>query len=289
MIARASPRLYGAVPEGEDGARNYRITELQSTMSCVAATKDRCKRSQLQSLDPSDTSLLLRAAACDLLGAMETPERRLERFLSGPPVEIMGTIVASMEFVFMPQIKIAVDHRCDFLVLIGTHAVIQVIADGILGRKGPAATKFFLKTFVDDATEPPDRTFSTIAVEMHELRNIASHQWLSKDGHHRAFDWDQPEGWKWVDNRLHVNLEIYFEQFRKGLTNRYSRYVSGLPPQEQLVRKYRALRQWLGLGREDSITLQIQQMQATHSLQLLQKREADVVASIRERFALPTK
>jgi hypothetical protein len=147
---------------------------------------------------------------------METFRAQLKRFLDAPPVEVLGTVVGTLQRDLMPEIKTAVQDHSGYLVVLGTHAVIQLVAEKVFGMSGLAGTQFFLQKFVDDPTWP-DRVFSTIHAEMHDLRSVVANLWLSAEDHNRIFDWYLPEGWQWQDDGLHINLRRYFEQFEQGL------------------------------------------------------------------------
>lgn len=134
---------------------------------------------------------------------MESWEDRLRRFLSGGPEESLGNLIESIGYTVIPQLKKAAANKCDDLLLLGAHAVMQTCCQYIYGKRGKEGTRFFLKEFVDGVTD--DRRYSIISDELHDIRNTIAHQWLCRDFHNLIFDHGMPEGWKRVNGVLLIN------------------------------------------------------------------------------------
>src|SRR5262249_23818597 len=114
----------------------------------------------------------------------------------------------------LPELRAAREAKADHLLFLGTHAVIQTVGQSIFGLEGLAATSFYLKHFVDG--DAPDTTFSLIAEDLHDMRNVIAHQWFSRPLHDVAITYAIPEGWKAVGDTIHINPDIYAGRFLSG-------------------------------------------------------------------------
>jgi len=144
---------------------------------------------------------------------------------------------------------------------LGTHAVIQTVAEKLFGLRGKDGTTFYLKNFLDG--DKPDQKFSTIAEEIHDMRNVKAHQWSSAASHDLAFDYTMPEGWKRNGTTLHINPRVFRELFLAGfgLGGKIWTYRDLLAPETALVQKYRFLRDWLDLAKSDPIAVEIRKLE----------------------------
>ena len=108
---------------------------------------------------------------------MEPLDKRMERFQNGHPIEIIETLLNSIDNHFNNEIRIIAENGNyqTTLLFLGIHAVALTIAEGLFDKRGPDAYKLFLEKFVDG--ESPDTKFSDIADIIHEWRNIIAHQW----------------------------------------------------------------------------------------------------------------
>lgn len=215
---------------------------------------------------------------------METFEKRLKRFLCTDVYEIPETLLNSINNHFLPEIRIAGQHKNTRLIFLGTHAIIQTVTENIFGLRGKPGTKFYLENFVDGATL--DRKFSLISDDLHEIRNVMAHQWLSVKMHDWAANYQITEGWKLESNTLHVNPDIYLEQFLDayGAGGRVWDYENLITKKELLIRKYYYLQDWLELGKKDPISMEIAKLKSCATFQDMQNQEAVIKQLIRQKY-----
>jgi len=193
---------------------------------------------------------------------METFEDRLRRFLFGAVREIPLTLLNSIANFFLPQIQEAGKQQLDYLVLLGAHSIIQIVAEQIFGQHGPSGTGFYLRQFVDTGT--PDRTYSAIYTDIHEFRNVIAHRWMSGGGHFLAIDYTISGGFEKRGPHLHFNPAIFLEDFSAGFgaRGRIWGYQKLTTDDDLLIRKYEFIADWLKLPRKDPIRLQIDALRA---------------------------
>ena len=211
---------------------------------------------------------------------MESFEARLSRFLDNPPHESVNTFAVSIQRNLMPEIRGAAKARLGVLVLLGTHAVIQVVAGKLFRKPGQSATHFFLEHFVDTA----DSAFSTISKRLHELRNIAAHQWLSATQERIVLDWEMAKGFEIVGGDLHINFGRYAEQFESQFNERFSYYLATTSEAELLILNARAIATFLDLSNKDPLKLTIDSLYSTMPLALLRTTSALIAADVRKRY-----
>ena len=182
-------------------------------------------------------------------GEMEGFEARLRRFLYSRPHELISTLLNSIHNFLAPEIRIARENHLYQLVFLGTHAIMQTVCESIYGRGGDSATKFFLKEFVDGDTE--DMRFSVIASELHDLRNITAHQWLSKEGHAVYLDTEMNKGWLREGEILRINPNLYAEQFMSAFNQKsaYWEKWRHMPPKVLRMRKFQYLVGWMKVSK----------------------------------------
>ena len=94
--------------------------------------------------------------------------------------------------------------------ILGVHSVALTIAFGLFNQQGLQGYRLFLQNFVDGDT--PD-TFSSIATEIHEWRNVLAHRWLNAAGHEFAYDFMMEEGWRKEGEVTFLNPKIYLHQY----------------------------------------------------------------------------
>ena len=147
----------------------------------------------------------------------ETAEKRLERFQSNPPYEVIHTLLNSIDNHFNNEIGATFDNPQNpqtSLMILGIHSVALTVAFGLFNKGGEQGYKLFLEHFVDGDT--PDTKFSTIASEIHEWRNIIAHRWLNIAGHEFGYDFDMPEGWRKEGEVTFLNPKVYLDQYLKA-------------------------------------------------------------------------
>jgi len=186
---------------------------------------------------------------------MEPFNKRLHRFLTSDVHEIPATLLNSISNFFLPELRSAKAAKADRLLFLGTHAVIQTVCEQIFAKRGAEATRFYLEHFVDRAT--PDGKFSAVAADIHEMRNTYAHQWLSRSLHEVAINYTMAEGWKVVGDDLHINPDVYADQFLAGFGAGgpiwdYDKLVTD---DELRVRRYTFLVRWLKLPKKHPIAV----------------------------------
>ncbi len=146
----------------------------------------------------------------------ETKEKRLERFQSNAPYEVIATLLNSIANFFNNEIALTTQgsNYQTSLLLLGVHSVALTISEGLFNKTGSDGYKLFLEKFVDGNT--PDTKFSTIAKSIHGWRNVIAHQWIGSIGHTIGYDYDMSLGWEIRDDTTFINPRIYTEQYLKA-------------------------------------------------------------------------
>ena len=139
----------------------------------------------------------------------ESLEKRTLRFQNNSPIEIIETLLNSIDNHFNNEIRITTenDNYQSTLLFLGIHAVALTVAEGVFNKRGLEGFRFFLKKFVDGGTE--DKQFSTIAETIHNWRNTVAHHWLAASGHGFGYDYAMDKGWEVRDEILFINPRIY--------------------------------------------------------------------------------
>ena len=174
----------------------------------------------------------------------ETKEQRLARFKNGHPTEVIETIIQSMGNYFVNELRVVFDNtsnRQTNLMFLGTHSIALTISHGLFGRGGEDGYKLFLENFADGET--PDKTFSTVASEIHEWRNVIAHRWINVAGHSISYDFDMSEGWKKHGEFLLINPQVYLNQFletfgKGGRIYRYNKVLTSDIMREEAKQRF---------------------------------------------------
>lgn len=147
---------------------------------------------------------------------MEPLEKRIARFQNGSPVEIIETLLNSIDNHFNNEIRpIAEDGNYQTtLLFLGIHAVALTIAEGLFDKRGSDGYNLFLEKFVDG--ENPDTKFSEISEIIHEWRNIIAHQWLGVGGYEIGYDYDSDKGWERRGDVIFINPRIYRDSYLRA-------------------------------------------------------------------------
>jgi len=138
---------------------------------------------------------------------MESKEDRLRRFQNGSPVEIIDTLLNSIDNLLNRQIEHAASLACWDLTILGIHAIALTISEALFNTRGRTGYRLFLERFVD--RDEPGRSYSAIADDIHNWRNVIAHQWLAQSGHDIVFDASMDLGWKRDRSTLHFNPKLY--------------------------------------------------------------------------------
>ncbi|MDP8237270.1 MAG: hypothetical protein P9M08_12885 [Candidatus Erginobacter occultus] len=218
---------------------------------------------------------------------MESFEKRLKRFVNENVEEIPLTLINSILNFILPQIEQANEHKHYELMLLGTHAIIQIVSENVFGRRGNIATKFYLENFVDGATK--DTKFSLVSEVIHGWRNNIAHQWLSHRGHKLLPDSEMKEGWKYENNLLKLNPRIYGELFIKGYKTRgiFKKYRQLLTNPEKLIRKYEYIANWLDIRKKsDPIYQEITKLKLCTSSKNIQSQEGIIKNLIYRKYKI---
>ena len=181
---------------------------------------------------------------------MATVKHCLKRFL-GNDLEFALTILTAFENSTLLEARKARDLQLYWLMLLGTHAIMQTVGECIFGKTGKQATRFYLANFVDGAVK--DKKFSLIAEELHDLRNVIAHRWSAASTHSFTLCPATTEGWERRGPALVINPNIYFEQFNTGFAKLRRKWRGFLTPEGLIVRKYQFICAWLGLPKDDPI------------------------------------
>lgn len=191
---------------------------------------------------------------------MESYQQRILRFLNGSPDEIGRTLLNSISNFFLPDLRLVGEHKKDRLVFLGTHAVIQTVSKQLFGKTGLDATEFYLRHFVD--VDVVHLQFSKISWILHEMRNVLAHQWLSGLAYKYAIDYRIDEGWVQEDDGVHINPDVYLEQFLSGWGRggRIWYYDQLLSLREREIARYRIMADWLQLGRSDPLRKRLREI-----------------------------
>lgn len=140
-------------------------------------------------------------------------EDRLKRFQDGSPIEIIETLLNSIDNHFNNEIfkTIEEDNYQTSLLFLGIHAVALTISEAFFNKTGEEGYRLFLEKFVDGDAE--DKKFSKIADKIHNWRNILAHQWLARSGHEIGYDYKMSLGWEKRNRVIFINPKIYCNQY----------------------------------------------------------------------------
>lgn len=146
---------------------------------------------------------------------MEDRTKRLKRFQDGSPVEIIETLLNSLDNFFnRKELDVAASSNLWLLVILGIHAVALTISHGLFNKDGHNGFKLFLEKFMD--TDNDGFKFSEISFEIHTYRNIIAHRWLSDFGYDFGMDFDMKKGWEKRDGVIYFNPKLYYEAYKNA-------------------------------------------------------------------------
>ena len=215
---------------------------------------------------------------------MESFKDRLRYFLSHEdevPLSLLGWAENSL----LPQVRVAKKNRLDNLTFLGTHAFIQTFSEKVLGKQGPAATGYFLKSFMDDAL--PNRQFSQVSDEIHEMRNVMAHQLFSIRTHDIVLDYTMAEGWRRDQTVLRINPDVYAEQFITAVDGgRLWQWKDFVTQEQRIKQQYLFVRDWLDLPKTDAVWQAVDQLVTLTTLQDIQGAAGAIDAQINHQYNL---
>ena len=176
--------------------------------------------------------------------AQESFQKRLERFERNTPGEFILTLLNSIDNHYIPQLKNAVVNKQDHLLILGIHSIIETISEHIFLKPGKDGFKYYLENFVD--IDKDGCRFSNIAKELNDWRNIIAHQFISKLGHFIIIDYLIDVGYPWNDETLHINPNVFFEQFDSAFSanGKIWDYDKFLSPDEMEKAKIKFIKQF---------------------------------------------
>lgn len=147
---------------------------------------------------------------------MEPIANRIGRFQNSHPIEIIETLLNSIDNYLNNEIRLTVEgeNYQTSLLFLGIHSVALTIAEAFFNLNGPDGYKKFLESYVDGDTS--DTKFSSVATQIHSWRNILAHQWLGVGGYDIGYDYEQKEGWVNHGSVIFINPKIYCEHYLKA-------------------------------------------------------------------------
>lgn len=215
---------------------------------------------------------------------MEPLTDRLRRFLAHED-EVPVTLLVWAQNCLLPQVRVAKDNRFDNLTFLSIHAFIQTFSEKALGKQGREATRYFLQSFMDDAV--PNRQFSQVSDEIHEMRNVMAHQLFSSRTHDLALDYIMAEGWRRDQTVLRINPDVYAEQFIAAVDGgRLWQWKDFVTHEQRIKQKYLFVRDWLNLPKKDSVWQAVDQLMTLTILHDIQRAAAAVDVQINHRYSL---
>ncbi len=217
---------------------------------------------------------------------METFENRLKRFTVQSEREIPLTLLNSIDNYFLPEIRTAREGGFYYLLWLGIHAIIQTISEMIFSKTSLEGTRFYLEKFVDGPTT--DTKFSLIAEQVHELRNIIAHRWLSSLSHFLVIDNRIQEGWRQNGMEITINPTIFVDQFLSGFgaDGRIWGWQEHVSKMDLTIRKYNYIKRWLALDKENQISVAIRKLADCKTLQEVRGQEPAIKKLIFREYKL---
>ena len=178
---------------------------------------------------------------------IEPLEKRISRFREGSPIEIISTLLNSIDSYFNNEIRLTVkgNNNQTSLMFLGIHAAALTISEAFFNKGGVKGFKLFLENFVDGDT--PNTKFSEIAKYIHSWRNVLAHQWLSTIGYNIEYDYNSDLGWEKREGVVFINPKIYCEYYLNAFNSKSNLWnYEGMFNDEELTKiKERLLNKFL--------------------------------------------
>ena len=214
---------------------------------------------------------------------MQDWKDRLKSFLKSD-TEWTGYIFMTTWNDLLPEVQEAAKKHMLVMIFMGTHAAIQTVGEKVFGLEGEAGTKFYLEKFVDK--EDPDRKYSTVTSQIHNIRNVMAHRGYSKSQHFTGYDWGLPGGFAWVGDQFRINPDRYVDDFVAG-SGDYSKVRRKVVATDDLVRrKYGFIRSWLELPKGDALNQKVKTFQGLPDLAALRAAEPALRKTIEQKYGV---
>jgi hypothetical protein len=131
------------------------------------------------------------------------------------------------------------------LVFVGVHMAAISIGTGLFSDQQLTGLKAFLKRFVD--LEDEGSNFSAVAAEIHEMRHVFAHRWLSRKLYKVGLDINTTAGWiREDDGTIFVNPKLLYDAYQEpfGAGGRVWEWSQLMTESEQLAAKDRLLKRF---------------------------------------------
>ena len=215
----------------------------------------------------------------------ETFKERLKRYADQPAIDTLGWMTMMLQNYHAVELKRARENKLYHCVYLLAHSIVQTVSETMFGLTGLDGTHFFLEHFADGATE--DKKFSMISYELHDIRNIIAHRGYSKLQHEvQYFIDDIKEGWRQEnDGSLTINPAVYGTQI-EDVFRRPTLYLtfSQQSPLELLRLKYKFIRRWLDLDKNNTITKAIKALDSLDTNADLEREDNKARQLIYQRY-----
>ena len=217
----------------------------------------------------------------------ETFEERLRRYVNQPVTDTLGWMTMYLQNQPAVELKRAREAKLYFCVYLLAHSIIQTVTELMFAKTGLDGTHFFLEQFADGTV--PDREFSRISEDLHEIRNLIAHRAYSRRQHDTQYFIDDiPEGWRREpDGTLFINPAIYSIQVEDTFRSvKLYQTFRSQPPLQLLQLKYRFVRSWLELDSADAISQMIKALNKLGPTADLVVEDAKIRAAVYKRYSL---
>jgi hypothetical protein len=218
---------------------------------------------------------------------METFRQRLKRYVDEPATETLGWMRVMLQNTHVVELRRARENKLYHCVYLLAHSIIQTVSEAMFGLTGLNGTHHFLEHFADGATE--DLRFSMVSSEIHDVRNIIAHRGYSKTQHEvEYFVDDISQGWRREpDGSLTVNPALYGIQVEQVFLHPTLDLTFREQPALKLLQlKYRFVRQWLDLGKDDTIAKAIKALDGINASDDLERKDGEIRAMICQIYRL---
>jgi len=217
----------------------------------------------------------------------ETFQQRLKRYVDQPATDTLGWMMMMLQNYHAVELRRARENKLYHCVYLLAHSIVQTVSETMFGLIGAKGTHFFLERFADGDTE--DRKFSVISSEIHNVRNIIAHRGYSKMQHEvQYFADDIIQGWRReMDGSLTINPALYSVQVEDVFRHPTLYDTFRKQPALRLLRlKYRFVRGWLDLNRNDTIAKAIKALDDIDAAVDLEREDAELRARVYQLYGL---
>ena len=218
---------------------------------------------------------------------VETFKDRLKRYVDNPVIDTLGWMTMYLQNYPAVELKRAREAKLYFCVYLLAHTIIQTVSELMFAMTGLDGTRYFLERFADGAT--PDRKFSLISEDIHEIRNLIAHRAYSKRQHETQYFIDDVAegGRREPDGTLVINPAIYSVQIENVFLSAKLYQTFRSQPDLQLLKlKYRFIRQWLELEKTSAIAQLIKGLDRLSPAADLEAEEAKIRSAVYSRYGI---